>query len=127
MIGLMLLMTLALFVYANHLPGQLGCTGSPHIQSGQYHIWNVGRVPDGELIEISLDGPSGPDFDLFLYRLRGSRFDAEESLELVASSTGGDSDEYISYRSRGAWQYLVEVRALGGSGNYEICIDANNG
>lgn len=118
---------LVLIAYADHLslPGQLGCYTTT-IQSGEYHVWNAGRVPDDQVVEITLDGPDGADYDLFLYRMVGSRFDAEESRERVASDTSGDSDERIDYTTSGVWQYLVEVRALTGSGPYTICIDTNN-
>jgi aqualysin 1 len=60
-----------------------------------------------------LSGPSGTDFDLYLYRWSGS------SWTRVAASYGSTSVENISY-SGTAGYYYWEVESYSGSGSYEF-------
>jgi hypothetical protein len=63
----------------------------------------------------TLCGPSGTDFDLYLYySTRTSRFKS------VASSTGSASSESVSYGSAGYYYY--NVKSYSGSGTYQLCI-----
>jgi V8-like Glu-specific endopeptidase len=64
--------------------------------------------------DASLSGPSGADFDLYLYRY------AAGSWIVWASSTGSDSDESISQGGPAGF-YAWIVSSADGSGDYTAC------
>jgi len=80
-------------------------------------------VPDGSsyttstsgLHEGLLTGPDAADFDLALFRYRGGRW------RQVASSSGSDSSESISY-SGAAGTYAWRVDSDDGGGGYTFCL-----
>ncbi|HVS03467.1 MAG TPA: M4 family metallopeptidase [Thermoanaerobaculia bacterium] len=63
----------------------------------------------------TLDGPSGPDFDLRLYKWSGS------SWGLVKSSLGSTADEYINYYGSSGYYYW-KIDSYSGSGSYTFCL-----
>ncbi len=62
---------------------------------------------------LQLSGPSGADFDLFLYKWSGSAWIK------VASSEGNTSSESISYNGTAGY-YYAQVKSYSGSGNYSL-------
>ena len=60
-----------------------------------------------------LQGPTGTDFDLYLYKWNGS------SWVVVASGTTSSNNETVSY-SGTAGYYEWEVRSYSGSGSYNL-------
>ncbi|KQV55384.1 MULTISPECIES: M64 family metallopeptidase [unclassified Duganella] len=62
---------------------------------------------------LQLSGPSGADFDLFLYKWSGSAW------AKVAASEGSTSSESISYNGTAGY-YYAQVKSYSGSGNYSL-------
>jgi subtilase family serine protease len=62
-----------------------------------------------------LSGPSGKDYDLYLYKWNGS------SWRVVASSTGPTDSETINY-SGSAGYYEWDIYAYSGSGTFQFCL-----
>lgn len=69
----------------------------------------------GGTISLTLTGPAGANFDLFLQRWNGS------SWVNVAQSTSTTANESLSYSANNAY-YRVLLRAISGSGNYQLTI-----
>lgn len=69
----------------------------------------------GGTISLTLTGPAGANFDLFLQRWNGS------SWVNVAQSTSTTANESLSYSANNAY-YQVLIRAISGSGNYQLTI-----
>jgi M6 family metalloprotease-like protein len=69
----------------------------------------------GGTISLTLTGPSGANFDLFLQRWNGS------SWVNVAQSTSTTANESLSYSANNAY-YRVLIRAISGSGNYQLVV-----
>lgn len=67
----------------------------------------------GGTIKANLKGPSGADFDLYLYRWNGS------SWQVMARSESATSNESFSY-SANAGYYTIEVYSSRGAGNYTL-------
>lgn len=67
--------------------------------------------------DASLEGPSSADYDLYLYKYNSRR----RTWSVVASSTGGTSDEAISYRGSSG-NYMYVVYSYSGSGSYTLCL-----
>ncbi|HLW73450.1 MAG TPA: Ig-like domain-containing protein [Gammaproteobacteria bacterium] len=63
-----------------------------------------------------LSGPSGTDFDLYLWKWNSSR-----GWQIVASSTGPTSSETINYYG-GSGYYEWDIYAYSGSGNFQFCL-----
>lgn len=63
----------------------------------------------------TLSGPSSADFDLYLYQWSNRRW------VQVGSSTGGTSDETITYSHNKTKNYKWTVISYSGSGDYEFC------
>ncbi len=61
-----------------------------------------------------LDGPAGPDFDLYLQKLNGA------SWQNAAQSIGSTSDETISHTNT-AGTFRWKITSWSGSGNYQFC------
>jgi streptogrisin C len=91
--------------------GSLSGAGDSEIEpNGTYYQSTVSGTH-----RACLDGPSGVDFDLYLYKWNGS------SWSTVASATSPNPDETISY-SGTAGYYLYEVYAYSGSGSFTLGI-----
>jgi hypothetical protein len=69
-------------------------------------------------INVDLNGPEGPNFDLRLYNSDGDQVD---------SSTNDYSDEYLSHYtySSGSGTYYIRVQTKGGSGPYIMTVEVN--
>jgi len=63
-----------------------------------------------------LSGPSGTDFDLYLYKWNSSR-----GWQVVASSTGPTSSETINYNGTSGY-YEWDIYDNSGSGNFTFCL-----
>jgi pseudomonalisin len=63
-----------------------------------------------------LSGPSGTDFDLYLYKWSSSR-----GWTVVASSTGNTSSETINYNGTAGY-YEWDIYAFSGSGSFQFCL-----
>lgn len=90
--------------------GSLAAGGSAVQPNGTYYESRSSGVHTGNLV-----GPSGADFDLYLYKWNGS------SWTNVASKRTSSSVETLSY-SGTAGYYYWRVHAYRGSGNYSLCI-----
>jgi subtilisin family serine protease len=89
--------------------GSLSGTGAAAIQpNGTYYQSTVSGSHTG-----ALTGPSGTDFDLFLYKWNGS------SWSIVARAEGSTSTENISY-SGTAGYYYWRIYSYSGSGSYTL-------
>ena len=64
----------------------------------------------------TLSGPTGTDFDLYLYKWSSSR-----GWTVVASSTGSTSSESISYNGTSGY-YEWDIYAYKGSGTFQFCL-----
>ena len=67
--------------------------------------------------QFALYGPSGTDYDLYLYKANKRGRYAE-----VASSTSSTSEESIAYSGKSG-DYIVQVTSYAGSGDYVLCYD----
>jgi Zn-dependent metalloprotease len=91
--------------------GTLSATGASAIQpNGTYYQTLVTGVQSGKLT-----GPSGVDFDLYLFKWNGSAW------VQVAASEGSTATENISY-SGAAGYYYFKVVSYTGAGSYTLCI-----
>lgn len=64
----------------------------------------------------NLEGPSGTDFDLYLWKWNGS------SWSTVASSLSSSSSESITYNGTSGY-YVWRIYSYSGSGDYSFCLD----
>jgi streptogrisin C len=97
--------------YESSYSGTLSGTGDNEIEpNGTYYQSTVSGTH-----RACLDGPSGVDFDLYLYRWNGSAW------SLVAWSESPGPDESISYNGSAGY-YLYEVYSYRGSGSYTLAI-----
>ncbi|HET7233585.1 MAG TPA: S8 family serine peptidase [Longimicrobium sp.] len=90
--------------------GSVTSGGSSYQPNGTYYQSTVSGSHQGWL-----QGPSGTDFDLYLYKWNGS------SWVVVASGTTSSNNETVSY-SGTAGYYEWEVRSYTGSGTYNLWI-----
>jgi subtilisin family serine protease len=87
--------------------GSLGGTGDyDYHPNGTYFYSGTSGTHRG-----CLQGPSGADFDLFLYRWNGSFW------SVVASSESSTSTESVTYNGTAGY-YMWEVYSYSGSGSY---------
>lgn len=63
-----------------------------------------------------LTGPSGSDFDLYLYK-----YSYYYGWQVVSSSTSNTSNESIDYNGTSGY-YIWDIYAYAGSGNYSFCL-----
>jgi len=97
---------------AEEYEGSLTGSGDNDIQpDGNYYYSGSSGSHSGVL-----NGPSGADFDLQLYRWSGS------SWTQVASSSGPASEESIDYQGNGGYYYW-DIRSSNGSGDYRFCLE----
>jgi streptogrisin C len=106
-------------VSTGDLPPPVACAGFTTRYAGslsgngasQYQPSSTGYQAAGGTQRGCLAGPSGSDFDLYLYKKSGANW------LRVASSTGDTSDELISYTgTRGTYRWMI--RSYRGSGTY---------
>jgi hypothetical protein len=99
--------------YDESYSGSLSGDGDYDYQpDGTYYFTTATGTHEGELI-----GPSGADFDLYLY-VYNTR---TGSWRTVASGTSSTSDETVSYSGRRGY-YLWVVESYTGSGSYDFCL-----
>jgi vibriolysin len=67
--------------------------------------------------QFELYGPSGADFDLYLYKANKRGRYSE-----VASAATSTADESLSYSGKRA-DYIIQVSSYAGSGDYVLCYD----
>ena len=79
--------------------------------NGTYYYVGSSGTHSGDLT-----GPSGTDFDLYLWKWNGS------SWSTVASSLSASSSESINYSGTSGY-YAWRVYSYSGSGNYDLCLD----
>ncbi len=92
----------------DHYAGTLSGDGDADVQpNGSYYRTYTSGTQRGWL-----EGPSGTDFDLYLYKWTGS-------WTRVATSESGDSEESIAY-SGSAGYYYWRVYSYDGSGSYDL-------
>ncbi|MBA2472372.1 MAG: S8 family peptidase [Pseudonocardiales bacterium] len=104
-------------------PPPSGCGGLPEAFSGSlsgtgdqdYYTSSAGFSTTGGTLKGCLDGPTGVDFDLALYRLSGSTWTR------VAISQGTTADENITYTAS-AGTYRWRVYSYSGSGSYSFAM-----
>lgn len=99
--------------------GEPTCRGGTLV-AGASDRWRMGPFPAGSWLRVTLEGPAEADFDLWVYELvsetplltavrgRGVSLSSQESVRVQA---GGDTPAV----------YIVEVHAVEGSGDYELC------
>jgi len=90
--------------------GTLSSGGSQYQPNGTYYYSGSGTHSG------VLDGPSGTDFDLYLYKWNGS------SWATVRSGTTSSSHEEVTYTGTSGY-YLWRVRSYSGSGSYTLCLN----
>ncbi|MFL5384603.1 MAG: S8 family serine peptidase, partial [Longimicrobiaceae bacterium] len=88
--------------------GSVSSGGSSYQPNNTYYYSSVSGAHQGWL-----QGPSGADFDLYLYKWNGS------SWVVVASGTTASNNETVSY-SGTAGYYEWEIRSYTGSGSYNF-------
>ena len=94
----------------NRLVYTLSGTGANQYQpNGSYYQSTVSGTHTG-----ALTGPSNADFDLYLQKWSGSRWNN------VASSLGTTSTENISYNGTAGY-YRWRIYSYSGSGSYSLC------
>lgn len=98
--------------YEGTYTGSLSGAGDYDYQpNGTYYTSSVTGYHDAYL-----EGASGTDFDLYLYKYNSRR----RTWSTVASSTGSTSTETISYRGSSG-NYMYVVYSYSGSGGYTLC------
>lgn len=91
--------------------GTLSAGGSEYQPNGTYYYAGAGTHSG------VLDGPSGTDFDLYLYK-----WSSGWGWTQVASGTSPDSHEEVFYDGSSGY-YLWKVTSYSGSGEYTLCLD----
>lgn len=94
----------------NTYTGTLSGSGDSDVHpDGTYYQWSGGTI------RAHLEGPSGTDFDLYLYRWTGR-------WTQVAKSESASSVEDINYSASSGYYYL-RVKSYSGSGSYVLCLN----
>lgn len=100
--------------------GTLACGGT--LYTGTLSGAGASAIePDGTYasfpsgLTATLTGPAGTDFDLYLFKPKGTGW------RQAASSTGSTSDEVISTTSGN--NYYLQVTSYSGAGEYQLCIE----
>ena len=100
-----------------------GCPGGYTAYNGTLTQGNDAYEPNGTYYHTSvsgtnsgiLTGPSGADFDLYLYKWVNSRW------RVVASSTTTSANETINYNGTSGY-YEWDIYAYSGSGSFQFCL-----
>lgn len=104
--------------------------GSPTCQSGTLSAgtsdrWELGPYEPGSTVVLSLNGPSGTDFDLWVYEV------ISEDPLLTAVEGRGVSlspQERVNVQTgESSTAYIAEVFAVEGSGDYDLCAASAQG
>ena len=90
--------------------GTLSSGGSARVPGASPGYWTVSSRYN---FRFNLSGPSGTDFDMYLYKLVGSTW------TVVAKSEGPSSTEAISYVGDAGRYYLL-LKSYSGSGTYTL-------
>ncbi len=99
-----------------------GTSDSGYTQSGTLYAGQTVTVPTASpgyiqggsgTYSFKLTGPSGADFDLYLYKWNGSYW------QVVAQSTSSMPNEMLSYNGSAGYYYAA-VKADSGSGTYTV-------
>lgn len=91
--------------------GTLSGSGDSDVQpDGTYYYSSAGTHTG------VMDGPSGTDFDLYLYKWNGS------SWKIVAQSISSTSHEEINYNGTSGYYYW-RIKSYSGSGSYTFCLN----
>ncbi|MBW3671201.1 MAG: S8 family peptidase [Acidobacteria bacterium] len=91
--------------------GTLSGSGDSDVQPNGTYYYSSSGTHTGVL-----DGPSGTDFDLYLYKWNGS------SWSEVARSISSTSHEEISYNGTSGYYYW-RIKSYSGSGSYTFCLN----
>ncbi len=91
--------------------GTLTGTGDYEYQPNGTYYYSGSGVHEG-----ILTGPDGTDFDLYLWKWIGNRW------QTVASSLSSSSNESITYSGSSGY-YVWRIYSYSGSGTYEFCMD----
>ncbi len=94
-----------------HFTGSLTGSGDYDYQPNGTYYYSAAGLQQGWL-----EGASGTDFDLYLYKWNGWYW------QRVGSSTSSSSSESISYNG-GSGYYMWEVYSYSGSGSYDFWLD----
>ncbi len=95
-----------------HYSGSLSGSGDYDYQpNGNYYYSGAGHQKGW------LEGPSGSDFDLYLWKWNGS------SWSTVASSLSSSSSESIDYNGSSGY-YVWRIYSYSGSGSYDFWLDS---
>ena len=96
------------------------CASYPTVRSGSLPAGGYAIEPDGNSYFSNagtqkgcLDGPTGANFDLYLYRWNGSKW------SVAASATTAGPDEMVSYTGS-AGSYYWRIFARSGQGSYTV-------
>ncbi len=94
-----------------------GKTVTGYISSGQsqYYFFDILAIQSGRTCTITLDGPSGADFDLYVKKGSNPTVDSYDYRGYTASA-----DEQVSISSPSSGRYYVMVKAYSGTGSYTI-------
>ena len=90
-------------------------TGLVSSGQSQYYYFDVSSIRSGQPCTITLDGPSGADFDLYVKKGTTPTTDSYDYRGYTASA-----DEQVSISSPTSGRYYVMVKAYSGSGLYII-------
>jgi uncharacterized caspase-like protein len=90
-------------------------TGSISSGQSQYYYFDIPAIQSGRPCTITLDGPSGADFDLYVRKGSNPTTDSYDYRGYTASA-----DEEVSISSPTTGRYYVMVNAYSGSGSYTI-------
>lgn len=86
-------------------------TGSLSVRGAKIEPW--GEFNSAGKISLWLEGPTGTDFDLYLFKQNGAQWTQ------VASSTKTASQEFVAYDGS-VGKYKVEVRSYNGTGTFKV-------
>lgn len=101
-----------------------GGTGTEQTQTGSLAVGASVTVPNASpayvqagsgVFSVKLSGPTGTDFDLFLFKWN----EATSKWDQVAKSEGSTSTEAISYNGAAGY-YYASVKSYAGSGTYTV-------
>ena len=91
--------------------GSVSAGGDAYEPNNTYYHTSVTGVNSG-----ILTGPSGADFDLYLYK-----WSSRSGWQIVASSTGPTANETINYNGTSGY-YEWDINAYAGSGAFQLCL-----
>ena len=99
------------------LPYAAPITGTLDKMNDKDDVFSV-HLFAGEPLTLSLKGPLGADFDLYVYS--PSAFSVSSTQGLEAFSEGNRRTENINYIAKRTGRYYIDVCAFSGSGKYQL-------